>query len=56
MSIKSKAYRLPTEDELEGFTDETAVCWGCDKEINITQLRCDSELCYKCHWALVKDD
>jgi len=47
---------LPTEAELEGWTDETGICWGCDKEFNIMQLRVDSELCYKCHWILIKDD
>jgi hypothetical protein len=47
---------LPTEDELEGFTDETMICWGCDKEFNVMQLRVEFALCYSCHYILIKDD
>lgn len=51
MSIKHKNYRgLPPDPayELPPYAEDCP-CWGCGKLFDNTQLRCDSELCYKCH-------
>jgi hypothetical protein len=52
MSIKNKSYTIPPEDDDYPIYNEDTLCWGCDKLFDCIEIRCDSELCYKCHSIL----